>query len=86
MHAEVSLNERDGVAALELSGLPVGGRLAGTARFDASGGVRMEPHMEAALARRFVRVVSVRRSREDVVEVVLRLPLLGLKRLGMSRI
>lgn len=83
--AEVALNERDGVAALELAGVPVGGRLTGNARFDAAGGVRLDPLLEETLARRFVSVLSVRRTREDVVEVVLRLPVLGVRKLGMRR-
>lgn len=85
VQAEVALDERDGVAALELNGLPLGGRLVGQARLDAEGGVRLDPRLEAALARRFVSVLSVRRSREDVLEVVLRLPLLGFRKLGMRR-
>ena len=85
VNAEVALNEHDGVAALELSGVPVGGCLVGQARFNAAGGVHLDTVLGAALSRRFVSVLSVRRTKEDVVEVVLRLPVMGVRKLEMHR-
>ena len=85
VRAEVSLNERRGVAALELRGAPVGGSLSGEARFDTRGRVVLDRRLQTALARRFVHVLSVSHSPHgDALTIELRLPIFGARTLCMS--
>jgi hypothetical protein len=78
--AKVNLCVRNQVAAVELSGLPLGGTLAGTARFQDGEGspvVVVDEPLRSQLRRRFVRIVSARfDEKQDRVYVTVRLPLL----------
>jgi hypothetical protein len=77
--AKVNLCLGKKVAAIELSGLPLGGTLAGTARFQDGEGspVVVDEPLRSALRRRFVKIVGAEFDREkDIVLVTVKLPLL----------
>lgn len=76
VHAQATLLQ-DG-AALELRGVPLGGRVVGTASFDENGAVRLDTTLERALALRRCRVDAVRFDGErDEVQVWLHVPVFG---------
>ena len=87
--ADVSLCLESQHAVIKLSGIPLGGRLEGTARFangEGSGVVVDEP-LRSALRRRFVSIVSARFDRKhDRVYVTVQLPLmLGTQTIMLGR-
>ena len=60
------LHRRASQASLTLSGLPIGGRLSGTASFDADGKtVVLDPELAKAMARRMVSVYEARHDPGD---------------------
>lgn len=86
--ASVRLDRARQSATITLRGAPVGGTLAGEARFSPSGAVELDAELARALKRRFV---AIERAGEDlgagVVWVVVRLPLgLGRHTLRLERV
>jgi hypothetical protein len=77
--ADVVLCMQTQHASIELSGIPLGGSLKGTARFHNGEGsdVVVDEPLNSALKRRFVKIVGARFDRaEDMVYVTVKLPLL----------
>jgi hypothetical protein len=77
--ADVSLCIKTQHASIELSGIPLGGTLKGTARFHSGEGssVLVDEPLDSALKRRFVKIIGARFDRsEDRVYVTVKLPLL----------
>lgn len=81
------LHRRASQASLTLSGLPIGGRLSGTASFEADGKtVVLDSELAKAVARRMVSVYEARHDAgDDTVTVLVRIPVFGLKRLVLRR-
>ena len=85
--ARLSLYEKSGSAFVILTGIPLGGRIAGKAWIDDSGIVRMEPSLEASLSIRMCTLISVQRSADGrQVSVKVRLPLFGIRNMLLSQI
>jgi len=84
---ECTLDSREGVASLSLRGVPIGGRLAGTARFSSDGeAVILDEKLDRALARRLTKVESVCYGQsDDVVRVSLSLPIVGKRTITLYR-
>jgi hypothetical protein len=94
VHAQVTLDRAARVAALNLYGIPLGGHLAGVARFDGRvgdrdsfGSVVLDEPLARALRKRFVVVTNVHETRDcargSELVVELRLPLVGTRRLRL---
>lgn len=73
--ASAVLDETAGLARLELSGVPLGGRLRGTAWFGDEG-VVLDPQLRRSLGLRLVSVRRVRMADRELL-VTLGLPVLG---------
>ena len=84
----LELHETRQRAELSLSGVPVGGRLAGSAAFAADGQtVIMDPALAAALRRRLCSVVAVALSSDGTeVRVRVRLPLFGTQTVTLKQV
>lgn len=82
-----TLNRAGRYATLELRGVPIGGRLAGTAWFMADGkSVQLDPELDRAVARRLITIYEANhRTRDDTIHVILRHPLLGRRRMVLHR-
>lgn len=79
VHADVSLDTDTQKASIDLRGIPLGGRLKGTARFSDGEGsdVVVDEPLKSALDRRLVRISSAAFDRVDgVVRVTIQLPFL----------
>lgn len=84
--ARVELFEEDSYAEVVLTGLPVGGRLAGRATFGSDGELILETHLEVAMSRRCCSIVAVTPSDDrETLRVDLKLPLFGKRSLHMRR-
>jgi hypothetical protein len=87
--ASVVLDEARGIARIELNGLPLGGRLAGAATFGRGGEeggdvVVFEP-LRSALRRRRVSIVSSEFERvSNTLEIAVRLPFFGVRRMRLE--
>ena len=74
----------DRVANIELSGVPLGGRLCGAAWFDEGGELVVDSALSGALRRRLVRLHTVH-EHEDRVEVTLSVPVFGTRTVWLHR-
>ena len=87
--ADVVLCMRTKHAFIELSGIPLGGSLKGTARFHSGEGsaIVVDEPLNSALKRRFVKIVGARFDRaKDMVYVTVQLPLiLGTQTISLFR-
>jgi hypothetical protein len=85
--ARVVLREERRDALVSLSGVPIGGRIEGTAWFGRDGQVKMDPSMQRALKRRLCAVLEVRAARNRKhVTVRLRVPVFGARTLVLHRV
>jgi hypothetical protein len=84
--ARVQLFEAESYADVVLTGLPVGGRLAGRATFGAEGELVLEARLEVAMRRRLCSILAVTPSPDrSTLRVDLALPLFGRRTLHMRR-
>jgi hypothetical protein len=87
--ADVVLFTESNHASIKLSGIPLGGSLAGVARFHELGGstVEIDEPLNSQLQRRFVEIKSARfDSDEDRVYVIVKLPLfIGTRTIVLNR-
>lgn len=86
VRAVARLDRRRNVAFVQLEGVPLGGKLSGQAWFGDSGGVCLDPVLSRALSMRGSSVSGVVLRNEDLLEIVLRLPLIGQRTLVMRRL
>tara|TARA_Y100000748_G_scaffold141366_1_gene118540 strand:+ start:141 stop:521 length:381 start_codon:yes stop_codon:yes gene_type:complete len=87
VHARVELLMEEHRALINLSGLPLGGTIAGEATFDDEHNVVMDEQMDRALRRRLVAVVGVEPHVDfQSLRVRVTLPLLGAKTIKMYRV
>ena len=85
--AKVQLFESEHYAHVVLQGLPVGGRLQGTAWFDEDGSVTLDSLFERALRLRLCKIHDVFADADrQHVEVVVRLPVFGKRSLVLQRV
>lgn len=89
VRADVTLCMATQHATISLQGMPLGGRLQGTARFSGGEGscVVVDEPLKSQLSRRFVSIASAELDRvNDRVYVVVRLPfLIGTQRIVLGR-
>jgi hypothetical protein len=85
VRAVARLDRRRSVAFVQLEGVPLGGKLSGQAWFGDSGGVCLDPVLSRALSVRGSSVTGVVLKNEDLLEIVLHLPLIGQRTLVMHR-
>lgn len=81
------LNRGGRYAKLVLYGIPIGGRLSGTAWFEADGKtVVLDADLEKSIARRMVRVYEAHHEpNHGTVTVLVSLPVLGLRKIVLHR-
>jgi hypothetical protein len=74
-------------ASLELWGIPIGGKLSGTAWFQEDGkNVNLDPNLHREVARRMVQVKEARHNtKDDTIEILVRLPVFGAKTMVLQR-
>lgn len=85
VHASATLYEHH--AHIALSGIPMGGKIEGDAVFiDGVGGrVTLEEPLRSALRMRMIEVRSVSQPSDNVIDVVLALPLIGARTVVLVR-
>lgn len=89
VHADVTLCMDTKHAAIELSGIPLGGTLKGTARFSGGEGssIVVDEPLRTSLRRRFVNIIGATFDRKrDRIYITVKLPfLLGTQTIMMGR-